>query len=313
MQKVLYNQGTQSLVWTPIGPQGRVVLLASAPTFVIEDLRYGEESSLRSVNSGTATLDTVSTTVSGNAGAGQSDPRWIPLTSVTGIQAGHRYQVSNGNGYPETVDVVDVRATPTAGIVVSVPLRGSFVATDPFVGVEYTASFLTGTADDETRLHDGAGPFMVVFDFDLDGRAVLALEEVWLTRYSLTIPITESEVLLASPILASRISGADYSAAQAIVIATEDTMGELHARRVDVDYFRNGPFMKRAVRAKALEYLYRWSSNGDDHADRHADEWMRLISQLTNNTRPGSVEIGARENTAPPGSSTTRNGFLARS
>ena len=317
--KVLFDQGAGTLLFVPVSPTGRAVRIAQGSvTYAIEDYRHDEDATRRSISTGTATLDTVDVNVTATSGAGQPDPRLIQLDTVTGIQAGHQYLISQEDGYAEPVIVQAVETdADNLGVIATTPLRRSYNNCAVFQGLEQSATFDSTEAADEDRLHDGAGPFFVVFTYTLDGVNFVHPEEVWLSRYSTNPPLTEAELLLADPALAGRTQDRrTFDPSVAIRIANEDTLGELEARRIDPDYFKSGPAMKRAVRARALQYLTMWTGNREEDqakAEMHKDEWERIIQQMARSLPPTNTsEIIRRDNIATSGSSKERRGFLAR-
>jgi hypothetical protein len=60
---------------------------------------------------GSATIDTPNTTLSGAAGPSQSDPQRLPLTSVAGLVAGGRRYLLSQNGLQEWHELVEIGAS----------------------------------------------------------------------------------------------------------------------------------------------------------------------------------------------------------
>lgn len=85
--------------------------------------------------SGTATLDTVNTTVSSSSGVSQTNRRTINLTATTGIVVDRRYVVQNSNGQREIV----VPSLVTASTIeVDYDLSFDYESADVFRGIRHT-------------------------------------------------------------------------------------------------------------------------------------------------------------------------------
>lgn len=85
--------------------------------------------------SGTATLDSVSTTASLASGTSQADPQKISLTSTSGIVAGRRYLISETSRM-EWVDPIEVAATYVRA---RYPLKSDYTTAATFVSTTLVA------------------------------------------------------------------------------------------------------------------------------------------------------------------------------
>ncbi len=282
-------------------------------TYSVVDLRYGEESSNRVVSSGNATLDTTSATTTAAAGEQTADPRLVQVASTSGFQAGRDYRITAlvGDDPPETIHVLSVDSGVTPSLKLQAPLRRSYAAGATVSGVELSADFSATVADDETRLHNGAGPFLIIWDYTVNGVQHVVPQQIWLTRYSVVPPISEADLLLAFPALADRSRGR-YSPNAAIAFATDETISDLGDRRIDADYHLD-PSFKSAVRWHSASTLAMWLGE-EDLADKWYGRYERKLRAMTTTLgATGTVDINRDENTAPAGDSKTRRGFFARS
>jgi len=100
--------------------------------------------------SGTATVDTVNTTVNVSSGASQTDPQKISLASTAGIVVGRQYLLSE-NSLQEWVTPVEVRATY---IRVRFPLDNDYSTAATFVSTLITAAVDSTFINDLSKLSD---------------------------------------------------------------------------------------------------------------------------------------------------------------
>lgn len=104
--------------------------------------------------SGTATIDSVDTTIGQAAGVGQTNPATIVLTSATGVSVGRRYLISQA-GVREWVYLVGLSgSTATA----SAPLQNAYGAGASFQGTEISATVDATWVADTDHLSDPSLP-----------------------------------------------------------------------------------------------------------------------------------------------------------
>ena len=125
---LVYGQTGQSL--TIRVPQGR----PTSATFAVYRSYY-DESTATAEWSGTATLDSVTTTLGTAAGPSQTDPRLLTLTT-TGITEGTRYLLSQ-ESVSEWVDVVQVG---TSTIRTRFPIQHDYTTGATFKGATLSAA-----------------------------------------------------------------------------------------------------------------------------------------------------------------------------
>lgn len=116
-EKILYNVTGQQI--SLIVLQGRP---SAATVKVFKALASDDSTEEFAVDP--ATIDSVDTTVNGEAGRSEADPNSIPLASVTGIKTGRFYRLSQ-NGMMEWVEPVEIdEATPA--IRTRLPLQNDY-------------------------------------------------------------------------------------------------------------------------------------------------------------------------------------------
>jgi hypothetical protein len=145
-EDVVYGRTGQTLLLRV--PQGR----PSAATFEVFAESVGDDGTAEF--SGTATVDTVNTTLSAAAGPAQADPRRVELASTTGIIAGRKYLLSEGQ-VAEWVEPIEV-----AGAYVRLRdrLLHNFTTSATFVSTYVSADVDDVWVADRANLSDLSGP-----------------------------------------------------------------------------------------------------------------------------------------------------------
>lgn len=104
--------------------------------------------------SGTATVDSVSTTLSAGAGAATTDPTVVPLTSAVGVTVGRRYLLTE-DGRREWVQVVALNGSTVYS---AYPLANVYTTAATFVSTEISAAVDATWVIDAGRLSNAANP-----------------------------------------------------------------------------------------------------------------------------------------------------------
>lgn len=296
MTTIVHGIGAQTLRHVPIDQHGRPRVVASA-TYEVDDLRYSETNADRDVDSGSATVSSVSTTTTADAGPGEVDPAVISVTSATGITAGRQYLLSAASGL---VELVHVRAVSGLTVYLHFELRHDFASGTAFRGVECSMLFPSAEANDDLEVEAEPHPYQVTWTYTIDGDIRVVPQIVWLSRVS-TLPIVdELYVLRADPTISSRLRNR-AEITDAIATATEDYHAEVRARGVDPTEFRGNDSARVAVRARALEIARRWCGPAEHdvaEAARFGAQYRYLMDQLlAGRPRPGTVTVETRTNT----------------
>ncbi len=292
---VRYGQGAQTLRFVPTDRAGRPVRVASA-TYTIVDLDEGTGSLDREIASGSATLAAVNTTTSAAAGAGQSNPRAVTLTSAALVTEGRQYLLSTANGRSlVTVDaltgsVVTAKHTPSV----------AFPSGSAFQSIELEATFPADEANDSDAIADGRR-YQIVWVYTLQGEQWCTGQIVRLTRYSGEPWITEEDVLGGFPTLADRIRG-KFRISDAIAAAQKDVLAEIESAGKEAEYFRTSVQGEVGVRNRAIEYAHRWLNNERDDAvaDLYLARWEKFTASLMTGTGGTAINVNKADDMAEP-------------
>jgi hypothetical protein len=100
---------TTAILYGVTGQQLELLVRTGRPTAATFDVlaQYALDESTKEF-SGTATIDSPNTTLSGAAGPSQTDPQRLPLTSTTGLVAGGRRYLLSQNGLQEWHELVEI-------------------------------------------------------------------------------------------------------------------------------------------------------------------------------------------------------------
>lgn len=271
IHRLTYSGGAQ-VVRTHVLHDGRPVVPASA-TYAVVDLRYDADDSGHTVESGSATVDSVSTTISAAAGRGTANPRQLTVTSATGIVAGRRYLLTTG-GRPAVVQVVAVSGTT---LLLSAPLSGYFPSSSTFVGLEiYATVSLTVCATDD-YLDE---PNRLAIRWTPSGYAPF-LEAIHLERLAPAPLVTVDDVLRLDSSLHSYLTD-DTSLTDALAQAIEDFGIEMMCAGVDDDEILAGPIGRSAIKHRCAWHVLKGSSDPSavTRAEKYEARWAHLVAEL---------------------------------
>ena len=261
-----YGQGAQ-VVRTVPQQGGRAVVVASAD-FAICNLRHPADDAEHEIESGSATVDPVSTTLAAPAGKGSADPRSIVVASATGIAAGRRYLLSSGG----RSELVRVEAVDGTTLRLAATLGPYFASGSTLRGVELSATVPTGvTADD-----DFVGGQTLAVRWSPAGMLPW-LEQIFLERVAPSPPITPEAVLELDPTLAN-YAGTGATVADALAMALEDFRVDLLIANLGDSDVLAGPIGQSAVKYRAAYHLLKHSS--DESAVRRTEAYAKRYDEL---------------------------------
>ena len=146
---LIYNLTGQVVEFYP--PASEVILQGIPTSAATYTVFTGTQSNDDTAEfSGTATLDTVSTTVSSASGFSETNRRTINLTATTGITVGLRYVVQNSKGQREIVvpSLVD-----SSSIEVDYDLAFDYEAADVFRGIRHTFAVDSTFIQDSSKIN----------------------------------------------------------------------------------------------------------------------------------------------------------------
>lgn len=159
---IIYNVTGQVLELYP--PEWALGIPSSA-TYSVWAANVGDDDTAEF--SGSATIDSVSTTVDAASGASQSDPRKINLTSTSGITVGRWYLLTNAAGQTEMVRADEVVTNDY--IRASAPLSYDYAASDTFKGLRIYFTVDPTFVATETKLANSYNPYRVRWSYTEGG------------------------------------------------------------------------------------------------------------------------------------------------
>lgn len=275
--RVYAGQGAQTLRFVPVDKQGRPARVTSA-TYSIVDVRKSEDATDRTVATGTAVLQAVTTTLSAAAGAGTADTKRLQVASASGFTVGRAYLLANLSGRHRNVVVV---AGVTGSDIYTIhSVGGVYASADTLQSIELEATFPLAEANDPEAIDEGRR-YQVTWSYTLEGESYLTPQLVQLLRYSGEAWITEADVLRVYPPIADRARNR-FSITDAITVATEDLAVELESSGQVPEQYRTSRTGLNAIRFRAVAYLLRWTKDEGDLAlaMEFDTRWERLVRTL---------------------------------
>ena len=149
-QNIAYGVTGQTFDW--LCPEGRPSSIVSMDVYRLD---VGDNGAAEAALSGSPSIDTVSTTVSGASGLSQSDRKKILLTATTGIVVGRAYLLTSATGEKEWVHI---REIGSGYVRAKSDLRNDYAAADTFVSTRIYDSFASSWLQDPNNLSDDADP-----------------------------------------------------------------------------------------------------------------------------------------------------------
>jgi hypothetical protein len=256
--------------------------------------------------SGTATVDTPNTTLSGAAGPSQSDPTRLPLTSIAGVVAGRRYLLAE-NSVKEWIDVVEVGATYVRG---RNPLQNDYTAAATFQSTYLSAAVdatFIANINNLSDLIDTTPDYRVKWTITIGGATQIAYTYFDVVRIAVAHGVELADVDLAAP-GAIETMPVQYRAEDGrplIDRAWHSVRADLVASLIDVNALRDDEVVDELVILRTLRtlaeggwappgmekslYLQTATQNYERFLERH------IAASLRHNTaeRDGSRPVGA--------------------
>lgn len=183
--RVIFGAGAQSLLFTPDGAR-----LTSAQYFIEDAEWYQSGSSARYLASGTVSVDSFSGSLTFIAGAAEPDPRKIYLSTVSGLQAGHTYELYHSSTHDvESIDLKSIGTDPVSGSYAYSlhPLYGrSFPTGSVLRGKELSITFPASIANDPQYIQNPRTLFLIISGSDANGFPYRVPRQIRITRNSLS-------------------------------------------------------------------------------------------------------------------------------
>lgn len=229
-------------------PQGR----PTSAAFAVFDDFAGDDDTAEF--SGTATVESVSTTVDATSGAGQVDPTKISLTSTTGITTNRKYLISEGSKQ-EWVSPVEIVSGDY--IRVRYPLKNAYTTSATFVGTTITAAVDSTWVADEGNVSDHLDPnpsYRVRWAIVVDSVTYIAYSYFDLVRAPVQHSVDIDDVNARAPGLHDSMP-TEYEAEQGrplLDAAWLSVQAKLAAHSIDADAFRNAQILDELVILRSL-------------------------------------------------------------
>lgn len=246
---IIYGVASQELVHRVLA--GR----ATSATFeVFED--YANDGTTPEF-SGTATVDSVSTTVDAASGVSTTDPQRISLASTAGIVTGRKYLLSE-NSKQEWVDPIEIVSADH--IRIRHPLRNDYTTAATFVGTAITAAVDDAWAAAETNLSDHLDPspdYRVRWEILVNGETKVEYSYFDLVRSTVTYGVDIDDVNARAPGLHDSLP-VEYQEEQGrplLESAWRSVQAKLASLKIDTDAVRDDQFIDELVILRSLYML----------------------------------------------------------
>lgn len=257
---VIYGVTGQSLLYRVM--QGR----PTSATFEVFHDTSGDDSTAEF--SGSATVDSVSTTVASASGPSQADPQKLNLTSTSNITIGRKYLLSESSKQ-EWVEPVEI--VTGSYIRVRHPLRSDYTTSATFVGTYLSASVDATWVATESKLSDQIDQnpsYRVRWEVLVGGATTVAYSFFDLVRASVTHQIDLSDLNDRAPGLVDSCP-TDYAIDQGrslIDAAWRSVQARLAALKIDTDALRDDSITDELTILRALNMIARggWKPAGFD-------------------------------------------------
>lgn len=249
--------------------------------------------------SGTATVESVSTTVSSASGPAQSDPQKVLLTSTTGILTSRKYLLAESSK-TEWVTPIEVTATY---IRVRHPLRNDHTTAATFVGATITGAVSDSWAADQGNLSDhiDSNPsYRVRWEIVLGGATLVQYSFFDLVRAPITYGIDLDDLNDRAPGLIDSCPS-EYRIEQGrplIEAAWKSAQARLAAMKFDTDSLRDDLITDELVTLRALNILAEggWRPPGWDSLAEYVvltrSNYDRFVEQHFQVSQPHRMATG---------------------
>jgi len=309
---VIYQGGDQSISTVAYNAQGEPVQPTSA-TYHIVDLRRGEESTERDiVASGTAaTVDSVSTTTTADAGPSEDDDRAVTLTSVAGVTEGTRYLLEQ-DGRRELLEADRISGLVAYG---RDRLRLPFSTGASFLGVEVTATFPSAEAADEQAFDDSGGPYAI--DWTFVGGGEPKREIIWLKRRDDPVFGTV-EGMTRRDQLVGRETGDPIDLRVALKAANDDLAADLRNLGHDPTRLNARTLDLMAEYLACAKVRCEWAAGQGAQAEllemakKHEERYQHLLNALTQGRAPEGTVKTNEDDAAEAGTTTEFGSWFQR-
>lgn len=246
---IVFNVTGQTLEYRVL--QGR----PTSATFSVFDEALGDDDTAEF--SGTATVESVSTTVDAASGRSQTDPQKINLTSTSGVTTSRKYLISEGSKQ-EWVQPIEIVTNDY--IRVRHVLKNDYTTSATFVGTTITATVDSTWVADEANISDHLDPnpsYRVRWAIVVSGVTYVAYSFFDLVRAPIRHQVDIDDLNARAPGLHDNIP-TEYQVEQGrplIQAAEKSVAAKLAAHGIDTDAFRNDEIYDELVILRSLQML----------------------------------------------------------
>lgn len=259
--------------------------------------------------SGSATVDSVNTTVDVASGQAQTDPNKISLTSTTGIVIGTKYLIAE-NSKQEWVDPIEIVSADY--IRVRHPLRNNYTTAATFVGTTLSAAVdstwiaLTNSISD----HDDPNPdYRIRWEILVGGATVVEYSYCDVVRGRVSYSCDIDDVNARAPGLVDSLPR-EYQEEQGRPLldsAWRAVQSKLAAMNLDADAVRDAQALDELVIMKSLHLLAMggWKPLGlssIEYVEMTRTDFERFFEQHWQTNRSHAIATGpssAADTSAP--------------
>ncbi len=250
--------------------------------------------------SGSAVVDTVTTTVSASSGPSQSDAQKLYLTSTAGIVTTRKYLLAESSRQ-EIVQPVEVTATY---VVLRHPLKSDYTTSATFVGNTITAAIDATWVATEGNIGDQIDQnpsYRVRWEILVGGATTVEYSYFDLVRAAITHQVDIDDINARAPGLVDSIP-TEYRIEQGrplVHAAWLSVQAKLAALKTDTDAIRDNQVLDELVILRALNILARggWRPAGFDTIAEYIattqDDYDRFIEQHFQVSQPHKLAAGS--------------------
>lgn len=246
---ITYGVTSQTLEYRV--PQGR----PTSATFAVFADYAGDDDTAEFT--GTATVESVNTTVDAASGRAQTDPQKINLTATTGITTSRKYLISEGSKQ-EWVQPIEIVSADY--IRVRHPLQNDYTTAATFVGTTITATVDSTWVAAEENLSDHMDPnpdYRVRWAIVVGGVTHVAYSFFDLVRAPIRHQVDVDDLNARAPGLFDGMP-TEYQVEQGrplLDAAYKSVSAKLAAHGVDTDAFRNDEILDELVILRSLNMM----------------------------------------------------------
>lgn len=275
---ILFNVASQTLHLDC--PEGQ----PSSVTAVTVHEDTGADASELSALTGSATIDSVDTTLDDAAGATASNPTLIPLTSTTGIVVGRSYVVTNALGQSERVEVVGISAN--VSVLVRNPLVRVYASGAAFKSTRVSVTVDTTWAANASNVSDPLCPrprYRVAWTYVVGGATYRVATFFDLVRYPWTTTVSPADVDRLARGFLHKLSPEDRAGEALIAEALHQVKLDLWERNLTAYAQRHSDAVNELVRRKAVALVMEQAARRGAASTAAAEADARLYWERLDN------------------------------